>query len=142
MGHRRGGMAADTSHAHGEGGGAGGWARGGAGGTGSTAGWAGGNGGGRTGGTFAAGGFGSGRKNRTPPARTYVLDSPTTMHAVTLRAGLSDGSFTEILDGDLKEGQDVVTSVSMAGSGARPATATPPGFGGAPGGGGGGGRGR
>ena len=88
------------------------------------------------------GGFGAERKNRTPPAKTYVLDGPARMHPVTVRAGLTDGSFTEILDGDLKEGQEVVTSVAGGSAGSSSTTGAPPGFGGPGGMGGGGGRGR
>jgi len=66
-----------------------------------------------------------------------------------LRLGISDGQNTEIIEGDLKEGAEVVTNVAIAGQSTRPATSAFPGFG--PGGGrgfgggfpgGGGGRGR
>ena len=96
----------------------------------------------RWGGGASSGGFGAERKNRTPPAKTYVLDGPARMHPVTVRAGLTDGSFTEILDGELKEGQEVVTSVAGGSAGSRSTTSAPPGFGGPGGMGGGGGRGR
>lgn len=69
-----------------------------------------------------------------------------------LRLGISDGQNTELIEGDLKEGSEVVTNVVIAGQSTRPAaTAAFPGFGqpqrggfpggGFPGGGGGGARG-
>ena len=69
-----------------------------------------------------------------------------------LRLGISDGQNTELIEGDLKEGAEVVTNVAIAGQSTRPATTAFPGFG-PPGGrqgfgggggfnGGGGGRGR
>ena len=70
------------------------------------------------------------------------------LQPVRLRLGISDGQVTEIIEGDLKEGQDVVTNVVLPGQTTRPATNAFPGFGpqggrgGFPGGGGGGGRGR
>jgi len=59
-----------------------------------------------------------------------------------IQIGITDGSFTEILQGDLKEGDEVIVMQNVTGDRAnRPQT--PPGFGG-PGrggfGGGGGGR--
>ncbi len=81
-------------------------------------------------------------------AWTYVNNQ---LQPLRLRLGITDGQFTELIEGDLKEGQDVVTNVTIAGQSTRPATTAFPGFGGAggrqgfPGGGlpgGGGGRGR
>ncbi len=78
---------------------------------------------------------------------TYVNN---TLQPVRLRLGISDGQFTELIEGDLSEGADVVTNVVLPGQTTRPATTAFPGFGpqggrqGFPGGGfnGGGGRGR
>jgi hypothetical protein len=69
---------------------------------------------------------------------------------VRVRTGVSDGQNSELIDGDLQEGADVVTNVVVTGTDARPAaTGAFPGLGqpqrgGFPGGGnrGGGGRGR
>ena len=82
---------------------------------------------------------------------TYIANQ---LQPVRLRLGISDGQFTELIEGELKEGADVVTNITIAGQSTRPATAAFPGFGapggrqgfpggGFPGGGGGGaGRGR
>ena len=61
-----------------------------------------------------------------------------------ITVGLSDGAATEVVDGDLKEGDMVITGQQVAGSGnAQNNQSRPPGFGNAPRvGGGGGGRGR
>ena len=65
--------------------------------------------------------------------------------------GVSDGQNTELIEGNLKDGTEVVTNVSLAGQATRPATTAFPGFGGPGGrqgfpgggfGGSGGGRGR
>jgi HlyD family secretion protein len=76
----------------------------------------------------------------------WVLGSDNKPQRRRIKIGLSDGAFTEVTDGELKEGEMVITGVTGA-STSRPAAATQtaPGFGGAPrtgGGGGGGGRGR
>ena len=82
---------------------------------------------------------------------TYIANQ---LQPVRLRLGISDGQFTELIEGELKEGADVVTNITIAGQSTRPAAAAFPGFGapggrqgfaggGFPGGGGGGaGRGR
>jgi HlyD family secretion protein len=62
---------------------------------------------------------------------------------VRLRLGITDGQTTEVIDGDVQEGTEVVTNISTATASTRPApTAFPfgpqPGRGGFPGGGGGG----
>jgi hypothetical protein len=71
------------------------------------------------------------------------------LQPVRLRLGISDGQNTELIEGDLNEGSEVVTNIVIAGQSTRPATTAFPGFGGPggrqafPGGGfGGGGRGR
>jgi len=57
-----------------------------------------------------------------------------------ITTGLSDGSATEVVDGDLKEGDLVITGQQISGTTTRTSTqSTPPGFGGAPRGAGGGG---
>ncbi|MFN7917967.1 MAG: efflux RND transporter periplasmic adaptor subunit [Vicinamibacterales bacterium] len=74
------------------------------------------------------------------------------LQPLRLRLGISDGQTTELIEGELKEGQEVVTNITIAGQTTRPATTAFPGFGGPGGrqgfpgggfpGGGGGGRGR
>ncbi|HET6978826.1 MAG TPA: efflux RND transporter periplasmic adaptor subunit [Pyrinomonadaceae bacterium] len=56
-----------------------------------------------------------------------------------ITTGLSDGSATEVVDGDLKEGDMVITGQQIAGASRTSTQSTPPGFGGAPRGAGGGG---
>lgn len=74
------------------------------------------------------------------------------LQPLRLRLGITDGQTTELIEGELKEGQEVVTNVTIAGQSTRPATTAFPGFAGPGGrqgfpgggfqGGGGGGRGR
>ena len=93
---------------------------------------------------------GSGGENRFAPASAPVLpgqvrivwvlgqDGKAERRRITV--GLSDGSATEVVDGNLNEGDMVITGQTLSGAN-RPATqTTPPGFGGAPRGAGGGGR--
>jgi hypothetical protein len=61
---------------------------------------------------------------------------------IRLRLGITDGQTTEVIDGDVQEGTEVVTNIATANASTRPApTAFPfgpqPGRGGFPGGGGG-----
>lgn len=56
-----------------------------------------------------------------------------------ITVGLSDGSTTEVVSGELNEGDLVITGQQITGAN-RPASSTPPGFGNAPRTGGGGGR--
>jgi hypothetical protein len=57
-----------------------------------------------------------------------------------ITVGLSDGSATEVVDGDLKEGEMVITGQQVSGESRTANTqSTPPGFGNAPRGAGGGG---
>jgi len=57
-----------------------------------------------------------------------------------ITTGLSDGSATEVVSGDLNEGDLVITGQQISGTTTRTSTqSTPPGFGGAPRGAGGGG---
>jgi HlyD family secretion protein len=81
----------------------------------------------------------------------WVLGSDNKPQRKRIKIGLSDGAFTEVVEGDLKEGDLVITG-QTGGAASKPAanSQTAPGFGGAPrtggggrgGGGGGGGRGR
>ncbi len=71
----------------------------------------------------------------TTPGRVYVLDGEGKPTAVTLTLGISDGTATEVVRGELTEGQEVVVGlVGGPASGSRP-----PGAGGPPAGPGGGG---
>ena len=56
-----------------------------------------------------------------------------------ITTGLSDGSATEVVDGELKEGDMVITGQQVSSANRTSTNSTPPGFGTAPRGGGGGG---
>jgi HlyD family secretion protein len=105
----------------------------------------------------AAGGDGdSGRHGNFAPASAPVLAGQTRIVWVLgqngqperrrITVGLSDGAATEVVDGDLKEGEMVITGQQVSGSSsAQNNQSRAPGFGNAPrvgGGGAGGGRGR
>jgi HlyD family secretion protein len=66
----------------------------------------------------------------TTPGRVYIVDGEGKAAAITLTLGISDGTATEVVRGELTEGQEVI--VGLAG-GSAPGT-RPPGAGG-PGGG-------
>jgi HlyD family secretion protein len=96
-----------------------------------------------------AGGGNDGGQNRFAPASAPVLpgqirviwvlgqDGKPERRRITV--GLSDGSATEVVDGDLKEGDMVITGQQMSGANRNANTqSTPPGFGNAPRTGGGG----
>ena len=96
---------------------------------------------------------GDGGQNRFAPASAPVLPGQVRVVWVMgqdgkperrrITVGLSDGAATEVVDGELKEGDMVITGQQISGSNASSTnTSRPPGFGNAPrtGGGGGGGR--
>ena len=56
------------------------------------------------------------------PGRVWILDADGKPKAVALTLGLSDGTATEVLRGDLKEGQEVITGLAAAGQQNRPGT--------------------
>jgi HlyD family secretion protein len=70
----------------------------------------------------------------------WVLGQDGTPQRRRITTGLSDGSATEVVDGDLKEGDMVITGQQISGAARTTTQSTPPGFGGAPRGAGGGGR--
>jgi HlyD family secretion protein len=63
---------------------------------------------------------GGGDRSGTP-GRVYILDADGKPKAVSVVLGISDGSSTEVLQGDLKEGQEVVAGLGGARSGTPPA---------------------
>jgi HlyD family secretion protein len=72
----------------------------------------------------------------------WVLGPDKTPQPRRIQIGITDGTATEILRGDLKEGDEVIVMRNISGD-SRQQRQTPPGFGGGPGGrgfGGGGGR--
>ena len=90
---------------------------------------------------------GNGGENRFAPASAPVLPGQVRIVWVVgqdgkperrrITVGLSDGASTEVVDGDLREGDMVITGQTLTGAN-RPANTqnTPPGFGNAPRGGG------
>lgn len=63
------------------------------------------------------------------PGRVFVLDPDGKPAPVQITLGITDGAATEILRGDLKEGQEVI--VGASGQGSRPPAGGPGGGGGA-----------
>jgi len=56
------------------------------------------------------------------PGRVWIVDAAGQPKAVPLVLGLSDGAATEVLQGDLKEGQDVITGTAGTAQQNRPGT--------------------
>ena len=80
---------------------------------------------------------GGDQRNQT----VYVLQPNKKMKPVTIRTGITDGAFTEVVSGPLKEGDLVVTGIEGQTTAQSNNLSAPPGFGGGIRGGGGGGRG-
>lgn len=75
--------------------------------------------------------------------RVWVLGADGKPQPRRIRVGLTDGASTEVVEGDLREGEMVITGQNISGTPrAQNSSQSAPGFGGAPrvGGGGGGGR--
>jgi HlyD family secretion protein len=75
-------------------------------------------------------GSGGGDPRSGGPGRVWVLDGDK-LKPLALTLGISDGAATEVLRGDLKEGQEVVVG-TMGGGASRPGTGGGPGASGAP----------
>jgi HlyD family secretion protein len=58
------------------------------------------------------------------PGRVWILDMDGKPKAVPVTLGISDGSFTEVVRGELKDGQDVITGVVGASQQNRPGGGT------------------
>ncbi|MCA2000057.1 MAG: hypothetical protein LDL25_09735, partial [Hyphomicrobiales bacterium] len=56
------------------------------------------------------------------PGRVFVPDEKGNPRAVNVRLGANDGSFTEMLSGDLRAGDSVITGLGAAGKPARPSS--------------------
>jgi HlyD family secretion protein len=89
----------------------------------------------------AAGGFGRGHRRAGPQQKkmqtVYILDANKKPQPVEIKTGISDGRYTEVVEGGLKEGQDVIVGNVTSKVESSGATGSPLG-GGRPGGGGGG----
>jgi HlyD family secretion protein len=72
-------------------------------------------------------GGGSGKKKEPMGQRVYVLGKDGKPLPVPVKTGVSDGSFTELTGGDLKEGDLLVTGEAPKGS--SPSGGSPPGMG-------------
>ena len=57
------------------------------------------------------------------PGTVWVFDRLGRLNPIPIVLGVTDGSFTEVLEGDLKEGQEVVVSSLTLGSGSQSAPA-------------------
>lgn len=64
-----------------------------------------------------------GRATNGVPGKVFVLDERGNPQAVSVRLGANDGAYTEVLSGELKVGDSVVTgSTGAGGRGAKPAS--------------------
>lgn len=63
-----------------------------------------------------------GRAAAGSSGRVFLLDPDGKPKAVTVRLGISDGTFTEIVGGEVRDGQDVITGAGERPGAARPAT--------------------
>jgi HlyD family secretion protein len=64
---------------------------------------------------------------RGRPGRVWIRGADGTPEPLSLTLGIADDSFTEVLAGDLRQGQEVITGILAT---AKPSTAaSPPGFG-------------
>ncbi len=57
------------------------------------------------------------------PSRVWILDENGKLQVVLIRAGVSDNTYTEVVRGELKEGQAVIIG---GGSGPTPETSRNP----------------
>lgn len=90
----------------------------------------------------AAGAFGRGSRRGGGPQEKkqqtiYVLDANKKPQPVEIRTGITDGRYTEVVEGNLKEGQDVIVGLATSKVESSGATGSPFGGGGRPPGGGG-----
>jgi HlyD family secretion protein len=60
------------------------------------------------------------------PGRVWIRNADGMPQPIALMVGISDDSSTEVLSGDLHEGQEVITGILAS---ARPSSVAPPGFG-------------
>jgi HlyD family secretion protein len=60
------------------------------------------------------------------PGRVWIRNADGTPEPIALTVGISDDASTEVLSGNLREGQEVITGILTS---VRPTTAAPPGFG-------------
>ena len=66
------------------------------------------------------------RRGASARGRVYVLDEKRQPKAIEVRFGLTDGSATEIVSGDVQEGTEVITSTVQSKSAPSPASSPRP----------------
>ena len=52
--------------------------------------------------------------------RVFTMDAEGKPKPVTLRLGITDGTYTEILEGELKDGQEVIVAATTGSAPPRP----------------------
>ncbi|MEN6310315.1 MAG: hypothetical protein ABFD80_02120, partial [Acidobacteriota bacterium] len=68
-------------------------------------------------------GGGQSGARRQQPSRVWLQDKDGKLRMVFIRAGITDNSYTEVLRGDLKEGDEVIIGKAGAGETTTAATA-------------------
>jgi HlyD family secretion protein len=66
----------------------------------------------------------SGRGGAAPAGRVWVVGPDGQPAVITLQLGIGDGTYTEVVRGDIKEGQQVIVGVALPGD--RPQPGAPP----------------
>ena len=75
---------------------------------------------------------GQGPRGTARAGRVWIVGADGKPQAVTLQLGITDGTQTEVLRGDLKEGQEVIVAVTGSSQAPRAAPASSQGQGTAP----------
>jgi HlyD family secretion protein len=71
-------------------------------------------------------GGGGGRGGGAPAGRVFVLGPDGKPTALSLQLGIGDGTYTEVVRGELTEGQQVIVGVAVPGDRSQPPTGTAP----------------
>ena len=71
-------------------------------------------------------GGGAGRGGGAPAGRVFVLGPDGKPTALSLQLGIGDGTYTEVVRGELTEGQQVIVGVAVPGDRSQPPTGTAP----------------
>jgi HlyD family secretion protein len=69
---------------------------------------------GQGGGQGMAGGTGGGQRSGRRPTTVWYLDAGGKLTVTFIRAGVTDNTYTEVLRGELKEGQEIITGLAAA----------------------------
>jgi len=80
---------------------------------------------GQGGGQGMAGGMGGGQRSGRRPSMVWYLDAGGKLTVTYIRPGVADSTYTEVLRGDLKEGQEIITGLAT-GQAAATTTSGPP----------------